>query len=50
MLFASAVVLKNVSGDAPSSTGVGNLLMAALIHGVYGFLIVAIYIRTVVFE
>ena len=50
VLFASAVVLKNVSGDAPSSTGVGNLLMAALIHGVYGFLIVAIYIRTVVFE
>jgi len=28
----------------------GNLLMAASIHSVYGFLIVAIYIRTVAFK
>jgi hypothetical protein len=48
LLFASAVTLENITGSAPVFSGVSTLFMAALIHLVYGVLIVALYIRTVV--
>lgn len=50
VLFTSAVMLENVIMSVPSFSGVSPLLMASLINLAYGVLILALYIRTVVFE
>lgn len=50
VLFAASVAFESTMASFPVFSNVSNLLMASLIHLIYGILIIVLYVRTVVFE